>query len=137
MIHFVVVDTDVLVSALLTSKEDSATVQIVKKILDGELIPLFSEATKKEYREVLHRAKFGLSPDAVDYLLSAIFKSGISLEPASTGIAIIDAKDLPFYELTLEKRKDQAYLITGNLRHFPKEPFVVTPREILEILEKE
>ena len=137
MIHFVVVDTNVLVSALLTSKEDSATVQIVKKILDGELIPLFSEATKKEYREVLHRAKLGLSPDAVDYLLSAIFKSGISLEPASTGIAIIDAKDLPFYELTLEKRKDQAYLITGNLRHFPKEPFVVTPREILEILEKE
>lgn len=137
MIHFVVVDTNVLVSALLTSKEDSATVQIVKKILDGELIPLFSEATKKEYREVLHRAKFGLSPDAVDYLLFAIFKSGISLEPASTGIAIIDAKDIPFYELTLEKRKDQAYLITGNLRHFPKEPFVVTPREILEILEKE
>ena len=137
MIHFVVVDTNVLVSALLSSKEDSATVQIVKKILDGDLVPIFSEAVKKEYREVLHRSKFGLSGDVVEYLLSALFKSGITLEPSPSGIVIADPKDLPFYELVLEKRKDQPYLITGNVRHFPKETFVVTPRELIDILQKE
>lgn len=43
-------------------------------------------------------------------------------------------KDLPFYEVVLEKRKDNAYLITGNIKHFPIEPFIVTPRELLNIL---
>lgn len=43
-------------------------------------------------------------------------------------------KDLPFYEVVLEKRDDNTYLVTGNIKHFPKEPFVVTPRELLDIL---
>jgi len=44
-------------------------------------------------------------------------------------------KDLPFYEVVLEKRDDDAYLVTGNLRHFPREPFIVTAREMLELLD--
>ena len=47
-----------------------------------------------------------------------------------------DMKDLPFYEVVMEKRDDNAYLVTGNIKHFPKEPFIVTARELLEILEK-
>ena len=43
-------------------------------------------------------------------------------------------KDLPFYEAVLEKRDVNAYLVTGNIKHFPKEPFIVTPRELLDIL---
>ena len=31
--------------------------------------------------------------------------------------------------------KDDAYLVTGNIKHFPDKPFVVTPREMIEILE--
>ena len=45
-------------------------------------------------------------------------------------------KDLPFYEVVLEKRNDDAYLVTGNTRHFPKKPFIVTAREFLNILEQ-
>ena len=30
--------------------------------------------------------------------------------------------------------KDDAYLVTGNTKHFPKKPIVVTPAEMLEIL---
>ena len=47
---------------------------------------------------------------------------------------IPDMKDVPFYEVVLEKRNDNAYLVTGNIKHFPKEPFIVTPRELLDIL---
>lgn len=32
--------------------------------------------------------------------------------------------------------KDDAYLVTGNIRHFPKEPSVVTPKEMVELLNK-
>ena len=43
-------------------------------------------------------------------------------------------KDLPFYEVVLEKKDDNAYLVTGNIKHFPQEPFVVTANQLLEIL---
>ena len=39
-----------------------------------------------------------------------------------------------FYEVVMEKQKDDAYLITGNLRHFPKCSFIVTPAEMMDIL---
>jgi len=43
-------------------------------------------------------------------------------------------KDVPFCEVVLDKRKDETYLVTGNKKHLPKEPFYVTPRELLDIL---
>lgn len=66
--------------------------------------------------------------------MSAIEKYGILVDPSPSGIALPDMKDVPFYEVVLEKRDDNAYLVTGNIKHFPKEPFVVTPRELLDIL---
>ena len=42
-----------------------------------------------------------------------------------------------FYEEKKKKRKDDAYLVTGNQKHFPVRPFVVTPAEMMEILEKD
>ena len=35
----------------------------------------------------------------------------------------------------MAKRKDGTYLVTGNLKHFPTQPFIVTAREMLDILE--
>lgn len=29
----------------------------------------------------------------------------------------------------------EAYLVTGNMRHFPKKPFVVSPKEMMDIIE--
>jgi hypothetical protein len=40
-----------------------------------------------------------------------------------------------FFEVALSK--DDAYLVTGNTKHFPKKPIVVTPAEMLEILRAE
>ena len=69
-------------------------------------------------------------------LLPSIEKYGILINPSSTDITLPDMKDLPFYEVVLEKRDDNAYLVTGNIKHFPKEPFIVTPKELLEILKQ-
>lgn len=57
MICYAVVDTNVLVSALLSSKEDTATVQVIGKVLTGEIIPVRSSVIIKEYREVLEKIK--------------------------------------------------------------------------------
>lgn len=136
MICYAVIDTNVLVSALLSSKDDTATVQVISKVISGEIIPVYSNVIAKEYREVLSRKKFSFSSDVIEYLLSAVEKYGVLVDPTPSGITLPDMKDLPFYEVVLEKRDDDTYLVTGNIKHFPKEPFVVTPKELLDILSK-
>lgn len=46
-----------------------------------------------------------------------------------------DPKDVVFYEVAMSK--EEAYLVTGNTKHFPKNPIVVTPAEMLKILQRE
>ena len=40
---YAVIDTNVLVSALLSSHDDAATVQVIGRLFSGEVVPLFSE----------------------------------------------------------------------------------------------
>ena len=136
MICFAVIDTNVLVSALLSSHDDAATVQVVNKMLSGEIVPVYSASILKEYREVLTRKRFRFSHETVHFLLSAVEKFGVCVEPSSTGEMLADPKDLPFYEVVMEKQQDDAYLVTGNVRHFPAKPFIVTAREMIELLNK-
>ena len=35
------------------------------------------------------------------------------------------------------KERDEAYLVTGNIKHFPVKPYIVTPKEMLETMHKE
>ena len=82
MKYYTVIDTNVLVSALLSNNKEAATVQLVKR---WNKLP--------------------------------------------------DMKDLPFYEVVMEKRVDDAYLVTGNLKHFPKRTYIVTASQMLDILD--
>ena len=136
MTCYAVIDTNVLVSALLSSNDDAATVRVFEMVFSGEIIPVYSSSIVKEYGDVLSRRKFGFSEDLVGYLLSSIEKYGVLVTPSPSGMILPDMKDLPFYEVVLEKREDGAFLVTGNIKHFPKEPFIVTPRELLELLGK-
>ena len=133
---YAVLDTNVIVSALLSSKADAATVQVIQKLFSDTFCPVISKEIMAEYTEVLHRAKFHFSPAIVDDLLFAIEEKAEYVIPASTGAILPDMKDLPFYEVVMEKRADDAYLVTGTQKHFPAEPFIVTAREFLEILEQ-
>ncbi len=134
MICYAVIDTNVLVSALLSSHDNAATVQVVGKLFSGQVIPLFSEEILREYDEVLRRKKFGFSEETVSSMIHVIEKYGEMIVPTPTGEILPDMKDLPFYEVVLEKGENDAYLVTGNLKHFPQKPFIVTAREFLDIL---
>jgi putative PIN family toxin of toxin-antitoxin system len=136
MTYYAVIDTNVLVSALISSHDDAATVLVVEKIFSGEVIPLFNDEIIKEYNDVLRREKFHFSNKTVNILLQAIEKYGEHVVPTPTGELLPDMKDLPFYEVVVEKQEDNAYLITGNMKHFPLKPFIVTPKEFLDILNK-
>ena len=50
---------------------------------------------------------------------------------------IPDPKDVVFYAILMEKRKEEeAYLVTGNLKHFPMRTYIVTPKEMLDIIKE-
>ena len=48
---------------------------------------------------------------------------------------MVDQDDLVFYEVAMEKQQDRAYLVTGNQKHYPVRPFIVSPLEMIVILE--
>ena len=48
-----------------------------------------------------------------------------------------DPDDAVFYEIVMEARKDvDAYLVTDNLKHFPEKPYIITPKEMIDIFNK-
>lgn len=136
MNYYVVIDTNVIVSALISNNPEAATVQLVARMLSGEITPVYSDYIMKEYREVLRRKKFRFDPQLIDTLLAAVEKFGLFVTPSGTEVILPDMKDVPFYEVVIERQKDNAYLVTGNLKHFPVETFIVTARQMLNILDE-
>ena len=135
---YVVIDTNVLVSALITRNENSPTVQILRFLANGNIVPVYSEDIVKEYNEVLRRAKFKLSESLIINLLKDIMDNGLKItELVEVTETIPDPKDIVFYAVTLSAQDKDAFLVTGNGKHFPEKTFVVTPSELIEILKQE
>ena len=135
MEYYAVIDTNVLLSALLSKSEDSATVKVLDAVFERRIIPLYHQDILTEYDEVLHREKFHLREDAIQVVLAAVRQYGVEVFPQPTGEVLIDMDDLVFYEVAMEKRDDDAYLVTGNRKHYPFRDFIVTPAEMIKITE--
>jgi len=131
-----VIDTNVIVSAMYTHNPESPTKIILDKIFTGDVTPLYADEIIEEYQEVLSRKQFPFKPENILDVINAIERFGISpgRKPAE-GETFPDTKDIVFYEVALSK--EDSFLVTGNTRHFPKAPIVVTPSEFLEIINKE
>lgn len=136
MRYYAVFDTNVLISSLLTKRTDTATAQVVDAISSGLIIPLYNQEILDEYTDVLYRAKFSFSEESIGRLMTMIRQYGLAVNPSPTGEILVDMDDLVFYEVVMEKREDDAYLITGNIRYFPEKDFIVTPAEMMAIIEK-
>ncbi|MGN0263502.1 MAG: putative toxin-antitoxin system toxin component, PIN family [Oliverpabstia sp.] len=133
---YAVVDTNVIVSALIAKNPDSPPRQVFRAMLSGDIIPLYHSDILDEYEEVLGRKKFHLKKETIQTVLEAIRQFGVEVMPRPTGESLIDMDDLVFYEVAMEKCDDDAYLVTGNQKHYPVRDFIVTPAEMLEILRK-
>jgi len=70
-------------------------------------------------------------------LLKSIFYFGIFFEPVLHNFVLPDVNDLPFYLAAAQNQDKNSFLVTGNVKHFPAEPFIVTPRQLIDILNKE
>lgn len=131
---YAVIDTNVFVSALFSKNINAATVKVLDAIFQGKIVPLYNDEIIAEYEEVLHRSKFHFTPSLVNKYLKSICKMGISSEWVHSDEVFPDQDDVVFYEVALSK--EDAYLVTGNTKHFPKTPIVVTPAEMMEILQR-
>lgn len=134
MAFYAVIDTNVLVSALLTKHENASPLQVVLGVFQGKIIPLFDAEILKEYNDVLRRPKFHFSEELIVRLMDSLMTLGLSIERITTNATFVDPKDLVFYEVAMAGREDDAYLVTGNKKHFPLETFIVTPGEMLGIM---
>ena len=133
MQYYVVIDTNVLVSAML--KWNSVPGNIMELAFNGLIIPVLNRHIVKEYREVLARPKFCFTEEIICSVLENIQRQGIYVDAEPVDIELPDPKDRVFYEVVMEKRRtEDAYLVTGNTKHFPTKPFIVTPRELIDII---
>lgn len=133
--YYAVLDTNVMVSALLGASQMSNPTKVLKAVTDGLLIPLYNDEIIDEYREVLSREKFSFNSDLVETVIKVIMTDGLYLDRTTVIDEVFpDPKDIVFYEVTLSK--DGSFLVTGNLRHFPNKSFIITPADMVRLLEE-
>ena len=133
MKFYAVIDTNVLVSAAM--KPESVPGQVVELVLDGVIVPFLNKAIIKEYRDVLLRPKFDFPEQIVKDVLNEIDSHGIYVDAEHVDVELPYPKDLVFYEVVMDMRKEEdAYLVTGNIKHFPEKTFIVTPRQMIDII---
>lgn len=131
---YAVIDTNVFVSALWTKNDQSATFRVAKLLQQGKFLALYNEEILAEYEEVLSRPKFKFPKEAIATIIAYVKEYGIHSDRVPYNEKMPDEDDRVFYEVALSK--EDAYLVTGNQKHFPVTTIVVTPAEMLEILEK-
>jgi putative PIN family toxin of toxin-antitoxin system len=136
---YAVLDTNVLVSAVLASRKGKNTPpwKVLALVFAGSVIPVFNDEILQEYYEVLHRRKFKFDAAVVDKLVAEIKRIGISQQALEVNEEFPDQDDAVFFEVAMGAREnyENSYLVTGNMKHFPKSPIVVTPTQFVHLME--
>ncbi len=136
MKYYAVIDTNVIISSLL--KEDSIPGKIVEYVANNVIIPFVNDEILKEYYEVATRNKFNIDENKINSTIETFKKQAIFIDKDKIDEVFIDKDDVVFYEIVMTARKiTDSYLVTGNMKHFPKKSFIITPREMYEIVESE
>ena len=134
-LYNVIIDTNVIVSAILSKDTTSPTVKVLELLFNNRVNLFYSQEVLKEYIDVLSREKFKFEKELIDYVIQAIVEKGNLINPDRIEIDLIDIKDKPFYELVMDEKINAGKLITGNLKHFPSQINIVTPRQFIDMYE--
>lgn len=96
-----VIDTNIIVSALLSSNDEAATVKVLELLLNGQILSVVTDSILQEYGEVLRRKNFSFPEENVSVLLNEIRRKSFFASPCKTDIELPDEKDRPFFEAML------------------------------------
>ena len=118
----IVLDTNILVSALWSPGKNASG--ILNAVFSRKFTVCYDYRILEEYDRVLHYRKFPFAEWEINSILEPIIKNGFSViaEPLPD-IPFADQSDRKFYEVA---KFCGAILITGNQKHYPEEPDIMT-----------
>ena len=127
----IVADTNIIISAALSPNGNPA--KIIALIPNKNEIQIYYNADiLAEYSDVLSRPRMNISAEIQMRIIGAIINSGISIEPVKSSISMLDESDRIFYDAA---KASGAILVTGNNKHYPTEPFIMTPANFLNLFQ--
>ena len=136
----IVVDTNVIVSALITGQSQSPTCLILDGMLAGQFPFLLSTELLSEYRRVVCRPTIkrlhGLDEGEVDTILTEIVVNGIMRETPKISQKAPEKGDDHLWALI--SVQPETILVTGDkqlIENPPNFATVLSPRGFIELLE--
>lgn len=131
----IVLDTNVLVSAMLTG--GGAPDEVVQLVLQGGLTLLVDSRVFAEYDEVTARSRFGIDPRKRRAVLDALESIAEPVSAPPLRLTLPNPDDRVFAEVAVAGGADA--IVTGNTRHFTPvrgalSVAVRTPRELMDSL---
>lgn len=134
--RYVVIDTNVIVSALLAQdRQRSVPFAVLESVFLGKITPVLSKEIMAEYVSVLNGDKFGFNQELVKTILEELKAQGVWVTPNRTKKVLPDPKDVCFYEAAVIYEDIGVCLVTGNMRHYPDCSFAVTPAQLKKRLD--
>jgi len=127
----VVIDTNVLVSAAITPHGNPS--KILMMFTDGHINLHFCTEMITEYSRVLAYSKFDLSDQAQAAIILDIISKGIPVTPKVSTIPLTHESDRVFYDTA---KTSNSILVTGNIKHYPNEPMIMTPTDFIALFTK-
>ena len=137
MLKPAIIDTNIIVSGLITADADSPTARILNGMLKGEIPHLMSEELLIEYAKILRRPKLAnlhqWTEEEIDALLAETVANSMWREPAPAEAAP-DSSDSHLWRLLAAEYG--SILVTGDkllLSHPPTSHSVISPRSYIEL----
>jgi predicted nucleic acid-binding protein len=101
---------------------------ILDMVEEGRLKPVYCKNIMDEYIEVLNRPRFGFPAELVNGMLDLFDLHGIVTESEKSAFHMADESDRVFYDTAIAA---SASLITGNGKHYPAGPPIISPAEFV------
>jgi len=124
----VVLDTNILVSALWTKSGNAA--RVLQMLAEGRIQLFYDARIITEYLIILARPKFAFYKSEIEELTEYIRNEGMIVAVHPSTIAFNDESDRKFYDVA---QACSAFLITGNLKHFPRVPSIMSAASFLSL----
>jgi len=122
----IVLDTNILVSALISP--DGNPARIFNMVSENLIKTIYCQEILNEYMKVLKRPRFQFPASLIAEALDIFILFGIYLQPVKSNVPMTDESDRVFHDIAIT---GSAILITGNLKHYPTEPFILSPADYL------
>lgn len=118
----IVLDTNILVSAVWSPGRNAS--DILNAVFARRFTVCYDHRILEEYDRVLRYPKLGFSEWEINALLDPIIRNGLSVvaDPVTDIPFERDETDRKFYEVA---KYCGAVLITGNLKHYPREDSIM------------